>query len=240
MKMIEEIVGNNLRYFRKCRRRSQLDLSLETGLDASHIGRIERGELSVKLSTLEKIAQALQIPLALLICENAQKLYHFERYFTKFWEMLEQIDLEKQIQVLSMINRILCSYLEADQNILGELSMNQAPCITYELTTEEVVIDHQPYIVYGVCVVRNLMQMKHEIHRYPDISCDRDVVTDFVNTLNYNQVSLLHFDEIVEDFCANDYTFIITSFAPEEIKRKLVSDKELPDLLSEELDEPQL
>ena len=57
-------IGNNIRKLRLHKRLSQEALALNSGIDRSYLGGIERGEHNVAVINLEKIAQALEIPLA--------------------------------------------------------------------------------------------------------------------------------------------------------------------------------
>lgn len=56
-------IGKNIREFREARQWLQRDLADAAGLPVRTVGRIERGEVDVRLSTLEKIAKALKCQL---------------------------------------------------------------------------------------------------------------------------------------------------------------------------------
>ncbi len=53
------IVGSNIRKQRKKLGMSQENLSLESGLDRSYIGGVERGERNISILTLTRIAKCL-------------------------------------------------------------------------------------------------------------------------------------------------------------------------------------
>jgi transcriptional regulator with XRE-family HTH domain len=57
-------IGNNIRKLRLHKRLSQEALALNSGIDRSYLGGIERGEHNVAVINLEKIASALEIPIA--------------------------------------------------------------------------------------------------------------------------------------------------------------------------------
>jgi len=57
-------IGNNILKLRLHKRLSQEALALNSGIDRSYLGGIERGEHNVAVINLEKIAQALEIPIA--------------------------------------------------------------------------------------------------------------------------------------------------------------------------------
>ena len=57
-------IGNNIRKIRLSQGLSQEALALNSGIDRSYLGGIERGEHNVAVINLEKIASALEIPIA--------------------------------------------------------------------------------------------------------------------------------------------------------------------------------
>jgi transcriptional regulator with XRE-family HTH domain len=59
--------GKNLREIREKRGYSLRSLSHECNIDWSDIGKIERGETDIKLSTLWELADALQVSYAELV-----------------------------------------------------------------------------------------------------------------------------------------------------------------------------
>lgn len=65
----KKIVGWNLRKLRVPKGWSQERLALESNVDRTYIGKVERGSENVTISTLEVIAQALEVPLAALLVE---------------------------------------------------------------------------------------------------------------------------------------------------------------------------
>ena len=70
MTMITKIFGQRVRYFRKCRSLSQEELAAVCELHRTYIGGIERGERNVSLNNVEKIARALDVPIAYLFIES--------------------------------------------------------------------------------------------------------------------------------------------------------------------------
>ena len=61
------ILAENMRYLRAAHRWSQEALGLETGLNRTMIGAIERAEVNTTLGTAEKIARAFGLSLAELL-----------------------------------------------------------------------------------------------------------------------------------------------------------------------------
>jgi transcriptional regulator with XRE-family HTH domain len=59
--------GNRARELRKKKGLSQEDLALESGLDRSYVGQVERGERNISLINVWKLADAIGVdPKALL------------------------------------------------------------------------------------------------------------------------------------------------------------------------------
>lgn len=53
--------GARVRQLRKARKLSQEELALESGIDRSYLGKIERGESNVALINIHRIAGALEV-----------------------------------------------------------------------------------------------------------------------------------------------------------------------------------
>lgn len=60
-------LGNRIREYRKNTHLSQEDLSIDSELDRSYIGSVERGERNIAIINLNKIAKALDIPISNLL-----------------------------------------------------------------------------------------------------------------------------------------------------------------------------
>ncbi len=59
-------LGMRIRYLRKQKNLSQLDLALEAGINKNYISDLERGSRNPSLIILEKIAVALEVDLSTL------------------------------------------------------------------------------------------------------------------------------------------------------------------------------
>lgn len=55
--------GSNLKKLRRAKNMSQEDLSFESELELTQIGRIERGETNTSISLLTKIAKGLKVEI---------------------------------------------------------------------------------------------------------------------------------------------------------------------------------
>ena len=58
---IKQRFGARVRQLRKARKLSQEALALESGLDRSYVGNIERGESNVALINIHRLAKALGV-----------------------------------------------------------------------------------------------------------------------------------------------------------------------------------
>lgn len=63
---IVRIIGQRIRYYRNKRNYTQEKLSEISGLHATYIGQVERGEKNVTLESLKRITSALDISLSQL------------------------------------------------------------------------------------------------------------------------------------------------------------------------------
>ena len=64
---VQTQLGMRIRYLRKERKMSQLDLSLESGINKNYLSDLEKGRRNPSLVILNKIALALNIDLATLL-----------------------------------------------------------------------------------------------------------------------------------------------------------------------------
>lgn len=64
---ITELFGLNVKHFRVLNSLTQESLADLSGLHRTYIGSIERGERNITLNNANKIAQALSVPLSVLL-----------------------------------------------------------------------------------------------------------------------------------------------------------------------------
>jgi transcriptional regulator with XRE-family HTH domain len=70
------IIGENFRILREKKSLTFSQLEVPTGMHRPHLSRIERGTLNIRVSTLEVLAAALDVPAhALLIDGYAARLF---------------------------------------------------------------------------------------------------------------------------------------------------------------------
>ena len=66
---VRATIGWNMRQLRVERGLSQERLALASGIDRAYVGRVERGQENVTVTTLEALAGALSIPVMALFAE---------------------------------------------------------------------------------------------------------------------------------------------------------------------------
>lgn len=64
---IEKTVGRRVRAIRKMRKMSQGELATLAELDRSYVSEVENGHKNFSIKTLEKMAEALNVPIAELL-----------------------------------------------------------------------------------------------------------------------------------------------------------------------------
>lgn len=67
---IKNILTTNIRTLRKLKGLSQEELALICNLHRTYVGSVERGERNVTLSTLEAIAEALEVSVPTLLTDR--------------------------------------------------------------------------------------------------------------------------------------------------------------------------
>jgi transcriptional regulator with XRE-family HTH domain len=68
---LEEILGNNVRGFRKRLAMTQSALAGKANIDTTWLGHVERGSANVKLAMLGKLASALKVDPSVLLIKGA-------------------------------------------------------------------------------------------------------------------------------------------------------------------------
>ncbi|OPH60301.1 hypothetical protein BC351_17540 [Paenibacillus ferrarius] len=65
-----QIIGEKIRLLRLKNGLSQEQLALQSGVNTSYLGQVERGENNPTVQTLEKIANGLNVPIGSLMINN--------------------------------------------------------------------------------------------------------------------------------------------------------------------------
>jgi transcriptional regulator with XRE-family HTH domain len=94
-------VGRRLRYLRQCRRLTQRALAQACDLSANAIGLIERGESSPSVSTLHRLAQALEVPITELFTETEGRTVVLTKKRQRSRTHRDQIQMENLAEGLS-------------------------------------------------------------------------------------------------------------------------------------------
>ena len=84
MKFPEYKLGERIKELREKRKLSQEDLAKVTGLSQSTISQVEREEKDPSLSTLQKIAQGLNIHIAVLFASDNVHVFDLPRLKKKY------------------------------------------------------------------------------------------------------------------------------------------------------------
>ncbi len=106
MKTTKELLGGRIKEIRKLRRFSQDELSEKIGIDPIHLSRIEVGSSYPSLSTLEKIAIALNLEI--------KEFFEFEHLkgqkelINNTVKLLKDAD-EERVKLISKVLRAIVS-----------------------------------------------------------------------------------------------------------------------------------
>ena len=100
-------IGTTIRAFRLQRGLSQGDIEKRTGLLRCYLSRVENGHTVPSLDTLNKIANALEVPLAHFFSEHAEG-----------HELTTQKVSEEELRFLTQIRRYSASLNDSDKKLL--------------------------------------------------------------------------------------------------------------------------
>lgn len=73
MKKINQIVGENIRQFRKIRNYTILQLSVLANVDRNYLNNLELGRKNPTIEILERIAEALKVKIYFFFIEVGEK-----------------------------------------------------------------------------------------------------------------------------------------------------------------------
>ena len=106
MSDIAKIVGRRLRSCRQAQSFSQEKLAERAGLHPTYIGQVERGEKNLTIESLEKITNALEIPMA-SVFEKIEDRRDESNFSLKAYDLLSHksaADREKLYNILLTID----------------------------------------------------------------------------------------------------------------------------------------
>lgn len=104
---ITKLIGAKIRLYRSAKNWTQEQLAEAIGSTGTYIGRLERGEKNVRIQTLVKVADALEIDIfALLEKDHEEYLYQKQWVWDSLTLMLQQNEV-KQKMIYNVIRAIL-------------------------------------------------------------------------------------------------------------------------------------
>lgn len=103
MSKIAKQVGARLRAYRQQRHYSQEKLAELAGVHPTYIGQLERGEKNASLETVEKVCQALEIPMSKLF----ENLETEPDCAAQCYALILQQPVAEQRQLLELIRQII-------------------------------------------------------------------------------------------------------------------------------------
>jgi transcriptional regulator with XRE-family HTH domain len=92
---LTDIFGANLRHHRKAGRLTQADLAEQVGLSMEMISKIERGVAAPSFSTIERLAEVLEVPegaffgVGLIVTPQRERTHILSKIQTKLSKMNE-------------------------------------------------------------------------------------------------------------------------------------------------------
>lgn len=99
--LVEPAVGQRLRHLRRRRGLTQRELAQACDLSANAIGLIERGESSPSVSTLHRLALALEVPITELFTETEEQRVVLTKKSQRSRAQRDQIQMENLAEGLS-------------------------------------------------------------------------------------------------------------------------------------------
>ena len=95
-------IGNNIRKLRLDRNLTQKTFSEAIGISVSYLGQLERGQRNPSISTLESIANALEVSLSAILC-NLTEEEKLNCIWNQKTENLSTKEKETLLRVLVMV-----------------------------------------------------------------------------------------------------------------------------------------
>lgn len=120
MATIQNLIGNNLRFFRKARGFTQEHLAQRVQVSPSYIGYLERGEKTPSLDLLHRLAQALGI-------ESAQLLQGTEAVDNPDLHRLMLLLADKEPRDIQFLHDVAMAYFKAIEDLKAMRDESQTP-----------------------------------------------------------------------------------------------------------------
>lgn len=106
MEKLAVVVGRRIRNYRKNRKLSQESLAELAACHSTYIGQLERGEKNATIESLEKIANALDVPLAQLFDKLDGEVTDEENYPLLCYEFILGKEMKEQQQLFEILKGI--------------------------------------------------------------------------------------------------------------------------------------
>ena len=105
MKGLSEKLGTRIRYFRMASRMSQGELASASQLTNGYLSDVERGKVNISITNLNQIAEALGVPLSVLLdCDTEfSKKYTIESINEKLKKMPDDALLSLHSIILMLV-----------------------------------------------------------------------------------------------------------------------------------------
>jgi transcriptional regulator with XRE-family HTH domain len=120
------IIGDRLRTLRETKNLSQGDIEKRTGLLRCYISRVENGHTVPAVETLEKMAQALEVPLYQLFYDGEEPPKLANLPLRKKGESLYWGSTGKDARILNYFRRLLKRVSESDRKLLMFMAQKMA------------------------------------------------------------------------------------------------------------------
>lgn len=98
-------IGKNIRHFRNLKNISQEILAEKTNLSTNYISMIERGEKIPSLTSLIRIANALEVTSDMLLCELVTKSYSVKN--SVIMDRISELSKKEQQKIYVVIETML-------------------------------------------------------------------------------------------------------------------------------------
>ncbi|MDE6501941.1 MAG: helix-turn-helix domain-containing protein [Ruminococcus sp.] len=98
-------IGKNIRHFRNLKNISQESLAEKTDLSTNYISMIERGEKIPSLTSLIRIANALEVTSDMLLCDLVTKSYCVKN--SLIMDRISELSKQEQQRIYAVIETLL-------------------------------------------------------------------------------------------------------------------------------------
>ena len=100
-----KVLGENIKRYREAALMSKFKFAVEARLDMRQLNNLEAGQSNPELETLQRISDALNIPLSVLFGEPPEPLTCFP--LALYQKSFNKLDIRAQSQALAVL-RLLC------------------------------------------------------------------------------------------------------------------------------------